>query len=536
MTDIAARADQVLIGTFMARATYGAEYIDPAFWVDGDDDAEKFDDYRGYLESQGFTLLAEPDLTFNDQGGDAGFTANGLYNARVETLVSSSRDAQGLLAVKDGDTLVLAFRGTDGQDPAVETGQAFTGAGLAAHYKGFKALIDAAYDYLADHPEVTEFVVSGHSLGGAMADVFTLVDAARFRALLPDGLTIVSLASSGIPPTLPGALGDEYVIDETAAVIDGGRIQSLILPDDYLSISNSRDRAHFPNDFPDIPEDFGLVPIVALKDNLQFGSDTLFSVPNIANSDVNYYPGEEDEHPFDFRGMGAEHNSSLIWANVQGLLRDVLLDSYDDQRIIAGNTDYRRVADYDGSPIRLFEGYLELDNRAMISDRGDRALQGTVNADYILGLDGDDRIVGSRGNDLLSGGRGEDTISGGGGSDIIAGGRGRDVMAGGNGGDRFAFFGAGDSETGSADLIGDFDVAQDKVVLSSFDAVRSTDARDPLTFIGMSAFTGLGQIRAVQNGENTLLRIDLTAEQGHEMTIVLKNVDASTLSDFNFIL
>jgi hypothetical protein len=39
-----------------------------------------------------------------------------------------------------------------------------------------------------------------------MADIFALTDAAEFRALRPDGLTIVA-CSSGVAPDLPQYLG-----------------------------------------------------------------------------------------------------------------------------------------------------------------------------------------------------------------------------------------------------------------------------------------------------------------------------------------
>ena len=258
--DLSTKSGQVLTGMFMARAIYGAEYVDQAFWVGGDNDAEKADDYRGYIESQGnFKLLDTSDLpTFDTLGGKAYFTKNGLYDAKVHGPLVSSFYSQGLLAVKDGDTLVLTFRGTDGKDPAVENGQAWTGAGLSTHYKGFKSLIDAAYDYVRDHSEIENIVVSGHSLGGALVDVFTLIDAARFRNLRPDGLTLVSVASSGVPEDLSVYMGgihrnavklvNKVIVDIFGVEIVIKVIDELIVPDDYISIANTRDRAHFPND------------------------------------------------------------------------------------------------------------------------------------------------------------------------------------------------------------------------------------------------------------------------------------------------
>src|SRR5438034_10602218 len=115
----------------------------------------------------------------------------------------------------------MSFRGTDPKDPAVLSGQAFICSSLAANYEAFAPMIAAAKDYLAAHPEIERVVVSGHSLGGAMADIFALTDAADFRALRPDGVTIVSIASSGISPDLPQFLDG---IDENLATIDNGVI------------------------------------------------------------------------------------------------------------------------------------------------------------------------------------------------------------------------------------------------------------------------------------------------------------------------
>lgn len=537
-------AEQVLTGAFLARAAYGAEYIAPQFWVDGDNDAEKADDYRGYLASQGFDLLDAADLpAFNDKGGDARFTTGGLYDARVNTLTTNSFDAQGLLAVKGGNTLVLSFRGTDGEDPAVVSGQTFTGQGVAANYKAFRPLIDAAYDYVAAHPEITDIVVSGHSLGGALADVFALCDADRFRALRPDHLTIVSLGSSGVPPDLADHLSGidagtativKHVTEVLGVKIITHEITEIFRPADYISIANTGDRAHFPNNYPDVPEDVGLVPIVSLKNNLQFGGDTLFSVPNIANSDVQYY--NILSHPFDFRGMGAQHSSALLWSNIQGLIHDELFSFYGNQHLIAGITDYNAVPDYNGTPISLFLGYLELDNPDIVNDSGVRALTGTANADYILGMVGNDRIDGAGGRDILSGGSGADVISGGKDNDIIAGGLGADDLSGGLGRDRFVFTAAAESAGAGADTIRAFRIADDRIDLRAIDADQVTAGDQAFDFIGTGPFTGEGQVRALQSGADTILRVNITADPGAEMLIILKNVAADTLTDLNFIL
>ena len=541
--DLFAQSKQVLAGMFLARAVYGGEYIDQAYNIGGDDDAEKADDYRGYIESQtvgNWQVLDAADLpTFKFRGGDAEFTSNGLYNARVDSGSTSTFDAQGLLAIENGDTLVMTFRGTDGQDPAVEDGQAFTGSGAASHYKGFKSLIDAAHDYVDTHPEITDIVVSGHSLGGAMVDIFTLVDAARFRALRPDHLTIVSLASSGVPPDLPLFMNN---IDKSAAVIEKipliglEYIKDLIRPDDYISIANSEDRVRFADHFPDIPEAPGLVPILTLKPNLHFGGDTVFDLPNIDNTDVKYY--DPLDHPFDFRSMGAEHNSALLWINLYGLVNDELFNAYNKQSVIIGITDYNNAPDFDGSTIPLFKGYSKLDNPNIMNDQGSRSLLGKAGADYILGLAGDDRIVGRGGQDLLSGGDGRDVVVGGNDNDRIAGGNDADTLRGGGGADLFHYESVAESMTGPGhDAILDFSIADgDRLNFRRIDAQASVDLNQAFQFIGSDGFTAEGQIRAVQSGTNTILRLNTDGAGMGEMQIVLKDVDASLLTDDQFIL
>ena len=545
--DLVANSENVLTGMFLARAIYGAEYIDSAFWAGGDNDAEKADDYRGYVESQGnWKVLDESDFaSFNDRGGEAGFTRNGLYDAKVYGPGSSSYDAQGLLSVKDGGTLVLTFRGTDGKDPAVENGQAFTGAGLSSHYKAFRPLINAAYQYLQDHPGITDVVVSGHSLGGALADVFALTDAARFRELRPDGLSIVSVASSGIPKDLPFYLGgidqdaatlvDKVIVDVFGVEFVTQEIRKLHLPDDYISISNTEDRAHFADDFPDIPEDFGLVPIITLKDNLQFGGETLFRVPNIDNSDVQYYP--VFSHPIDFRGMGAQHNSSLLWANLQGLLSDGLIEFYDGQDLTAGITDYNRVPDYNGKPVALFFGYLQLNNPNIINDRGTRALTGRDGGDYILGLDGSDTMDGGGGADLLSGGKGNDRIQGGNGVDVLSGGLGGDVLKGGGASDTFHYGAVRESLAGGdADEVHGFETASDLIDVSNIDAEAGRAKNQSFDIIGSGGFNDEGQVRVIQIGDDTLLLFNTKGSGGAEMEILLRNVNAASIDAGNFIL
>ena len=111
-----------------------------AFDIDGDDDAEKADDYRGYLASQGFELLDDTDLpTFNGQNGDAKFTSGGLYNAKVTTLTTDSFDAQGLLAIGRRHAGPQSFAAPTPRTRPSEAARPITGQGLAAQLQGLQA-------------------------------------------------------------------------------------------------------------------------------------------------------------------------------------------------------------------------------------------------------------------------------------------------------------------------------------------------------------------------------------------------------------
>lgn len=61
--------------------------------------------------------------------------------------------------------------------------------------------------------------------------------------------------------------------------------------------------------------------------------------------------------------------------------------------------------------------------------------EGSSQADFIVGDDGNNRLSGNAGDDLINGGGGEDTIVGGAGADKISGGDGNDTLYGGDGAD-----------------------------------------------------------------------------------------------------
>lgn len=127
--------------------------------------------------------------------------------------------------------------------------------------------------------------------------------------------------------------------------------------------------------------------------------------------------------------------------------------------------------------------------------------------------DGNDTLVGNDGSNWLRGYRGNDTLSGGNGADVLFGGAGNDSLTGGAGMDFFIIR----PEAGAVDTLVDFgNGGQEKIVLAGFQNVQD--------------FTHLS---VTQVGAD----VQLTFGDDGTQTVILKNVQVSTLSeqDFTFI-
>jgi len=100
----------------------------------------------------------------------------------------------------------------------------------------------------------------------------------------------------------------------------------------------------------------------------------------------------------------------------------------------------------------------------LLSDAGEDTLFGGSGDDY-LGAGGEnDQLHGEGGADILLGWRGSDRLYGGAGGDLLDGGEDADWLEGGAGSDRFRF---SSSLSGAADVIADFTLGEDLIVLDS---------------------------------------------------------------------
>jgi Ca2+-binding RTX toxin-like protein len=146
---------------------------------------------------------------------------------------------------------------------------------------------------------------------------------------------------------------------------------------------------------------------------------------------------------------------------------------------------------------------------------GNDSLWGGTGNDTITGDAGNDALYGNDGNDALIGGDGADWLEGDNGDDVLKGNAGADGLMGGGGNDIFLYTALTDSPVGTDDWIYDFAHGQDKLSLSTI--------AEHITFIGTSAFSGLGsaQLHQFASGGNTVLELDADGNGTADMQFVL---------------
>jgi Ca2+-binding RTX toxin-like protein len=473
-----------------------------------------YDAYDAYLAKSGFNTLTSSNLGFPDSeisasdesdGYDRNFTySGGLFR---NNYIGSGEDAEaftgaGAVAIvttkpnDTGETLHLTFRGTDADGPLAD-GEAGTGSGQARYYRQLQGLIDQIYDYVGDPDNrITEIVVSGHSLGGTVADLFAIYDGARFAALDGVKLSVVSLASAGIDPATLDILTD---YDRSLASFDEDGALQLSTPDWYFQYDQANDIVRNPSSYDAVAHakvdpTQALITgfsIAAISDQAHFNENRLqFETPLIdqyaisANLDTTFLVNHYADL---YELIGTEFSKAWTYAADVTYGRFIALFGESaalhgvsgDNNVNGFGVAVDNTVNYGKESANLFIlGFSGNDVITGGSGRdllegggGNDTLRGGKRGDILLGdiggATGDDRLWGGDGSDTFYAGGRDDRIWGGVGADIFHSGRGDDRMWGGGGADLFVF-----SRRDGDDVVLDFD-AQDKIDLTAFSGIEN---------------------------------------------------------------
>ena len=129
-------------------------------------------------------------------------------------------------------------------------------------------------------------------------------------------------------------------------------------------------------------------------------------------------------------------------------------------KIILSDIENNKVSGNDGDDLIIGSKFAD----EIGGGNGDDILLGNDGNDFLFGFNGNDTLDGGSGDDYLSGGEGVDVLFGGEGNDTLVGGPGADLLEGGAGNDVF-MFNASDFAPDTQDVIDDFEVGKDSLVI-----------------------------------------------------------------------
>ena len=550
--------------TLLNRAVYGGpdalagQYLDD--FESGRDPAQVgnrealfvYDRYDDYLKSLGYTTLSAKDLGFTDSETGASNLTDGLdhnysyagdlfRNNYVTTdtgeVPFTGAGAVALVTLRTtgaGNVLNLTFRGTDADGPTAD-GEAGTANGQARYYGQLKALINEVYQYVSDPShDISEIVVSGHSLGGTVADMFALYDGARFASIDGVKLSVVALASAGIDPGLLALMPD---YDKSLVDIGKHGAISFNTPDWYFQYDQANDIVRNPDKYDfaahaaEDPEQAVVTnaAISSLKDHIHFEDNRLqFETPMIdqyavsKNLDTNFLVN----HYADFYELiGTEFSKAwpLAKASAYGSFialfgeSDAVKDTPGTNNVNGWSVSVDNTVDYSDRSDNLFLLGLSGDDTIATGSGADFASGGADN-DVIRTHAGADIILGdikgkSGADDILAGG-GADIVHGGLGADTIVGGRGRDSLSGDGGADTFVFH-TGDG----SDTVTDFHFAGKR--------------HDTIDLSGWQTISSWAELKADHLG---FVDGNAVITDAHGDTIVLAGMDRGDLHAADFLL
>ncbi|SIT18720.1 Hemolysin-type calcium-binding repeat-containing protein, partial [Roseivivax lentus] len=362
----------------------------------------------------------------------------------ANSVLFSNENAQAIIAIK-GDEIALAFRGTD-EKKDWEDNFSSPENNFDEHYALLSNFIEAFWGYIERNGGVSAFseiTITGHSLGGALAEKFMASYGIVYRDIAPH-LKGVVFASPGLSENFLGPVNlfsvdhtDDGVVNITSSAsgVSGVGENLLVSRPEAGSVSN--------------------ISITNFSSYIDEHSISTYedSVANI----FGYYGGSN----FVEATFGTEISQSIENWYVTigtgqrdeinaGSGRDAIFSKEGDDRIYGGGA--RDLIDLGAGHDEAFgeDGSDEIHgwagNDSLYGGREDDSLFGGANDDFLAGEDNDDQLFGGLNNDRLYGDAGEDTLWGEGGNDQLFGGANNDTLHGGLGSDHL------DGEGGSGDV------------------------------------------------------------------------------------
>ena len=356
-------------------------------------------------------------------------------------------NAAALVAVK-GDTLTVAVRGSDeSADYSDALHDQF------GHFQRLVPLLDKVFAYLSAHTDtISHLYVTGHSLGGAMAQYFAQsypVDTA-----LPDGIDvkIATFGSPGTPlaPTTPLA----------RTIVNFGHTQDYIFEHD-LGVGGAPGTYQALASLALVSETPDQVN-AELGDLNRVGTNIAIDAPNTdwKWGNLTVLDG--------YAALVGEHAEEMYGRSI-----DSFANSIFTARFLAHPDDHKLIVDTLYSPpggqVHILDNSAEIQPLFIVGDSGLSAdypayadddlirggaagdwIDGGIGADKIFGKEGPDWLYGGSGSDVLNGNSGNDSLVGAGGADLLSGGGGHDKLRGGGRDDTLNGDGWGDRLYGGA--------------------------------------------------------------------------------------
>ena len=369
----------------------------------------------------------------------------GLFVKKSE---GTTFDAEGVAGVfKKGNTVILAFRGTDS---VTDIQFWFTKLDRQVYYDLFDELITGLNSYVGNN-NISRVLATGHSLGGAMTEIF-LENHASTQNTTYSAVTTASPSAGEFlesPPRSPDRriLNIGFENDIVYGISELGNVNSEVSTTGiFIALGGERNI-------------------------LDFG-----------------FPLDKANQAYEFlvSSLGPEHHQDHYAYAVGRIIDSKYYEDIQKDSLVL----------IDRNDSRVSTGSLPRRNAFILGEKDfNDTLEAEIRNDTLEGLSGNDSLSGGRGEDILDGGSGNDTLNGERGNDVLIGGiengqtieeddtsEDNDVLNGGDGEDTAVF----------SDNFENYEYSIDpdtEIITFTHTRGTQTDGSDTLTNIELAQFS-----------------------------------------------